>query len=77
MNRATTEGFNHRSVFGDLAEADFTAAEAAEYLEVSMATFRRFVRDGKLSPNAEVGRSQLFAVADLKDFKRQRKTVKG
>jgi len=46
-----------------LAEDDFTAAEAAEYLEVSMATFRHFVRDGKLASHAEVGRSQLFAVA--------------
>jgi len=64
-------------VFGDLAEADFTAAEAAEYLEVSMATFRRLVRDGKLAPHAEVGRSQLFAAVDLKAFKRQRQAVKG
>jgi hypothetical protein len=37
-----------------LAEDDFTAAEAAEYLEVSMATFRRFVHDGKLASHAEV-----------------------
>ncbi|MBV8271553.1 MAG: helix-turn-helix domain-containing protein [Cupriavidus sp.] len=71
------ENFSHDEVFGDLAEADFTAAEAAEYLEVSMATFRRLVRDGKLAPHAEVGRSQLFAAADLKAFKRQRKAVKG
>ncbi len=71
------ENFSHEDVFGDLAEADFTAAEAAEYLEVSMATFRRLVRDGKLAPHAEVGRSQLFAAADLKAFKRQRQAVKG
>ncbi|PLQ01893.1 helix-turn-helix domain-containing protein [Cupriavidus pauculus] len=71
------ENFSHDEVFGDLADAEFTASEAAEYLEVSMATFRRFVRDGKLTPHAEVGRSQLFAVAALKAFKRQRKAIKG
>ncbi|WP_231881363.1 helix-turn-helix domain-containing protein [Cupriavidus necator] len=57
--------------------ADFTAAEAAEYLEVSIATFRRLVRDGKLAPHAVVGRSQLFSAADLEAFKRQRKAIKG
>ncbi len=71
------ENLSHEEVFGHLADADFTAAEAAEYLEVSMATFRRLVRDGKLAPRAEVGRSQLFAAAELKAFKRQRKAVKG
>lgn len=71
------ENFSHDEVFGDLAHAEFTASEAAEYLEVSMATFRRLVRDGKLTPHAEVGRSQLFAVAALAAFKRQRKAIKG
>lgn len=71
------ENFSHEEVFGHLAEADFTAAEAAEYLEVSIATFRRLVRDGKLAARNEVGRSQLFSAADLKAFKRQRKAIKG
>lgn len=71
------ENLSHEEVFGHLAHDDFTAAEAAEYLEVSMATFRRFVHDGKLTAHAEVGRSQLFAVADLKAFKRQRQAIKG
>ncbi|SPA26745.1 helix-turn-helix domain-containing protein [Cupriavidus taiwanensis] len=71
------ENFSHEEVFGHLAEEDFTAAEAAQYLEISMATFRRLVRDGKVAPRAEVGRSQLFSVAELKAFKRQRKAIKG
>ena len=76
--RAFRDGnLSHEEVFGHLAEDDFTAAEAAEYLEISMATFRRFVRDGKLTSHATVGRSQLFSVADLKAFKRQRKAIKG
>ncbi|RAS01827.1 excisionase family DNA binding protein [Cupriavidus alkaliphilus] len=71
------ENFSHEEVFGHLAEEDFTAAEAAQYLEISIATFRRLVRDGKVAPRAEVGRSQLFSVAELKAFKRQRKAIKG
>ncbi|AGW92004.1 hypothetical protein N234_18360 [Ralstonia pickettii DTP0602] len=56
---------------------DFTTAEAAEYMEVSIATFRRLVRDGKLTARVEVGRRQLFCVADLRAFKRQREAIKG
>lgn len=71
------ENLSHADVFGHLVDADFTAAEAAEYLEVSMPTLRRFVRDGKLVAHAEVGRSQLFSVASVKAFKRHRQAVKG
>lgn len=71
------ENFTHEEVFGGLANEDFTAKDAAEYLEVSIATFRRFVKDGKVKINAEVGKSQLFAAKDLQEFKQQRKAVKG
>lgn len=71
------ESFTHEEVFGALSKADFTAAEAAAYLEVSIATFRRLVRDGRLVAHAEVGRSQLFAAVDLKAFKKQRQAIKG
>ncbi|MCT9126271.1 helix-turn-helix domain-containing protein [Cupriavidus gilardii] len=67
----------HDELFGHLPQDKFTAAEAAEYLEVSLATFRRFVRDGRVSPSSEVGRNKLFSAAALKAFKRQRKAVKG
>lgn len=46
-------------------------------MEVSIATFRRLVRDGKLTARVEVGRRQLFCVADLRAFKRQREAIKG
>lgn len=67
---------SHEQLFGHLAEAEFTAAEAAEYLEVSMPTFRRYVQGGKLSPSHLVGRSQMFATRDLKAFKRSLRDVK-
>jgi excisionase family DNA binding protein len=71
------ENFSHEDVFGDLAGDEFTSAEAAEYLDVSMSTFRRYVRDGKLRASSEMGRNQLFATETLKAFKRSLRDVKG
>ena len=64
------EDMSHEQLFGHLKGDDFTAQEAAEYLEVSMSTFRRFVSSDKLKPSSMVGRNQMFAVADLKAFKK-------
>ena|ERR1700741_205635 len=71
------ENFSHDQVFGHLASEQFTASEAAEYLEVSIATLRRYIKDGRISPSAEMGRNQLFATKDLKAFKRSLRAVKG
>ena len=71
------ENLTHEEVFGHLANAEFTAREAAEYLEVAMATFRRYVQTGRLKPSRVVGRSQMFSAPDLKAFKRSRRDVKG
>ncbi|WP_346430192.1 helix-turn-helix domain-containing protein, partial [Cupriavidus basilensis] len=71
------ENLSHEEVLGHLAGDEFTSKEAAEYLEVSMPTFRRLVASGKLASSSEVGRSQLYAVPALKAFKRQRQAVKG
>ena len=67
---------SHDELFGHRSGDEFTAEEASEYLEVSMSTFRRYVASGKLQPSTTIGRSQLFAVPDLKSFKRARKTAK-
>ncbi len=67
----------HEELFGHLAGDAFTAQEAAEYLEVSMSTFRRFVAGDKLNPSSTVGRNQLFAVPELKAFKKALKAAKG
>ena len=62
-------------LFGHLAEAEFTAAEAAD-VEVSIPTFRHYVQGGKLRPTHRVGRNQMFATRDLKAFKRSLRDVK-
>lgn len=76
-NAFRSEDMGHEELFGHLAGDAFTAREAAEYLEVSMSTFRRFVAGGKLNPSSMVGRNQMFAVPELKAFKKALKTAKG
>lgn len=71
------QNFSHDEVFGHLAGAEFTTAEAAEYLGVSVSTFRRHVAQGRIRASSEVGRSHLFATKDLKAFKRALQDVKG
>ncbi len=71
------DDMSHEQLFGHLTGDSFTAQEAAEYLEVSMSTFRRFVAGGKLNPSSTVGRNQMFAVADLKAFKKALKIANG
>lgn len=70
------DDFTHEQVFGHLAENPFTAHEAAEYLEVSIATFRRYVQSGKIAPMHHVGRSQMFATRDLQAYKQSLRDVK-
>ena len=67
----------HDELFGDLKDAYFTASEAVEYLEVSLATFRRYVRNGKISANTEVGNTHLFLLDDLRKLKVAMKLIKG
>ncbi len=64
-------------MFGEVNAAEFSALDAAEYLEVSIPTFRRFVQGGKAVPTRVVGRNQCFAAAALKAFKRARQEVRG
>lgn len=74
---AFQEDYSHEQVFGNLADDEFTSSEAAEYLEVSLATFRRYVQSGKITSSHVVGRNQFFATKDLKLFKRSLFSVKG
>ena len=39
MNVFRDEAMNHQQLFGHLAENEFTAAQAVEYLQVSMSTY--------------------------------------
>lgn len=76
-NAFRDDDMNHEQLFGHLAADNFTAQEAIEYLDVSMSTFRRYVASGKLNPSSTVGRNQMFAVADLKTFKKALKITNG
>ena len=62
---------SHEQLFGYLRNAPFSAEEAAEYLEISMPTFRRYVQSGKIQAADVIGRSQLFASADLRKLKQK------
>jgi excisionase family DNA binding protein len=66
------EYYSHEEVFSDLKNATFTSNEAAEYLEISMSTFRRLIKTGKLTTINHIGRSQLFSLDDLRAYKKVR-----
>ena len=63
--------YTHEQVFGHLRNATFSAEETAEFLEISLPTLRRYVQAGKLKPVSIIGRSQLFASADLRLLKQK------
>ncbi|MBC2770633.1 helix-turn-helix domain-containing protein [Pusillimonas minor] len=70
------EDYTYEQTFGDLDEASFSAQEAADYLEVSLPTLRRYVQSGRLAPARVVGRSQMFATTTLQRFKQALRMVK-
>ena len=71
INAFQETGSTHEQVFGHLRNATFSAEEAAEYLEISLPTLRRYVQAGKLKPTSIIGRSQLFSATDLKLLKQK------
>lgn len=71
------EYLSHEQVFGHLARDGFSASDAADYLEVSISTFRRYVADGRIRASGEIGRNRLFSAKDLKAFKRSRRELSG
>jgi excisionase family DNA binding protein len=71
-NAFRDDDFTHDQIFGHLQQEPFSAWEAAEYLEVSVPTLRRYVQSGKLVPSHTVGRNQMFAADTLRAFKRTR-----
>ena len=72
-NSFREDDFNHEQVFGHLQRESFSAWEAAEYLEVSVPSLRRYVQSGKLVPSHVVGRNQMFSASNLRAFKRSRR----
>ncbi|AMP06669.1 helix-turn-helix domain-containing protein [Collimonas pratensis] len=76
--RAFSNGDNlsHAELFGHLQDSEFTADEAAEYLGVSIATFRRYCKQGKVAVSSIVGTSYLYPLATLRELKRALHIVK-
>ena len=70
------DNFYNELVFGHLQQEPFSAWEAAQYLEVSVPTLRRYVQSGKLVPSHVVGRNQMFSVLTLRAFKRMSPTLR-
>ena len=63
--------FTHKEVFGHLNEEHFSVKDAAEYLEISLPTLRRYVSAEKIKPTKTIGRSQLFSAKDLRQLKQK------
>lgn len=66
------DDFTYEQVFGHLQREPLSAWEAAQYLEVSLPTLRRYVQADKLRPSHTVGRNQMFSAEDLRAYKRAR-----
>ena len=71
INAFQDADYTHEQVFGHLRNATFSAEEAAEFLEISLPTLRRYVQSGRLKPVSVIGRSQLFSSTDLKLLKQK------
>lgn len=63
------ESYTHDEVFGDLNDYPFTVKEAADYLEVSEITVRRWIKQGSLTPSGKLGRNWIFDADYLNEFK--------
>ena len=71
INAFKETDYTHEQVFGHLRNATFSAEEAAEFLEISLPTLRRYVQAGRLQPSTVIGRSQLFSSDSLRLFKQK------
>ena len=67
----TKDRYRKEAVFDDIRSALFTVREAAEYLEISEITLRRWVKAEKI-PFQRMGRNILFDADQLKAFKKAR-----
>lgn len=75
-NTVEPDHMTHEELFGGLKDAEFTAQEATQYLEISMATFRRYLKAEKIRSSSTIGNVHLYALDDLKAFKGARAVVK-
>lgn len=64
------ENLTHDEVFGHLRGKEFSSKEAAEYLNISIATFRRKVAAGAIRASSVFGKNHLYLLDELRDLKR-------
>jgi excisionase family DNA binding protein len=75
MLAKTHSYISHEELFGHLDDEEFTAAEAAEYLDVSIPTFRRYVKAGRIKASSEVGTTHLYKLTALRELKQALKST--
>jgi len=63
--------YTQKEVFEDIRRSPFTVKEAAQYLEISEITLRRWIKAEKI-PFQRVGRNILFDADELKASKKNR-----
>ena len=71
-NAFREDDWTHEQVFRHLKNELFTSQEAADYIEVSLPTLRRYVQSGRLQPASVVGRNKFFDASALRTLKRTR-----
>jgi hypothetical protein len=70
------ENFTHHELFEHLDNARFTASEAAEYLEISIARFRCYLKAKKIVTSTKVGSTHLYSLNALREFKKALRMTK-
>jgi hypothetical protein len=64
------ESFSHHEIFGDLREIQFSLAEAAEYLELSIAELEVFLASGSVAAIPGTSNEPKFATDALRALKK-------
>ena len=64
------KNLTHQELFGHLDNVMFTESEAAEYLEVSTATFQRYLKAKKIVADTKVGSIHLYLLNVMREFKK-------
>ena len=77
QNNSRDNNLSHEELFGHLKDEEFTAKDAAAYLDVSIPTFRRYIAEGKIKACSEVGSSHLYPLMALRELKKALKLVRG
>ena len=63
------DDINYDDLSGNFEESLLTAKDAADFLDISLPTLRRYIRDKKIRSAKKIGTSHLFDIDDLRDFK--------